>query len=148
MNVTKKWLQEHDACAEGMRWCKKNDLFDSTPRKFIEALIEGDHVGWASWLIARLLDHDGQIKYAIFAAEQVLHIFEKKYPDDKRPRKAIEAAKHYLETHSAADRKAADAAADAAAYAAYAADAARDKMKISIVIHGLSLLEASDLCPA
>ena len=74
-------------------------------------------------------------KTAIFAAESVLHIFETKYPDDKRPRKAIEAAKAYVTgdinreelreacraAYAAAD--AAYAAADAA-YAAYAAAAA------------------------
>ena len=71
------------------------------------------------------------VKFAIYAAEQVLGIFEKKYPGDYRPRKAIEAAKRYVQTGKktgiadAAD--AADAAADAADAAnaaAYAADAA------------------------
>ena len=58
-------------------------------------------------------------KYAIFAAQQVLDIFEAKYPDDERPRKAIEAAEAVLENDTKENRAKADVAA-AAAYAAYA----------------------------
>jgi hypothetical protein len=74
-----------------------------------------------------------QVAFAILCAESVLHIYEEKYPDDARPRKAIEAAKEYLKNPTAdayASDAAADAAyaathaADAAAYASYAADAA------------------------
>jgi len=36
---------------------------------------------------------EDSVKLAIFAAEQVIEIYEKKYPNDKRPREAIEAAK-------------------------------------------------------
>lgn len=36
------------------------------------------------------------VKLAIYSAELVIDIFEKQYPDDKRPRLAIEAAKAYL----------------------------------------------------
>jgi len=35
--------------------------------------------------------------YACLCAEQVLHIFEKEYPDDKRPREAIEAKRLWLD---------------------------------------------------
>jgi len=62
------------------------------------------------------------VELAIFAAESVLHIFEKEYPDDKRPRIAIEVAKKGGNADAA--RAAIDAAADAAD-AAWAARAAR-----------------------
>jgi hypothetical protein len=67
-----------------------------------------------------------QVAFAILCAESVLQHYEDKFPNDDRPRKAIEAAKQYLKTKLAAYAAAADAAADAAAYAAaaYAADAA------------------------
>ena len=42
------------------------------------------------------------VKLAIFAAELVIDIYEKKYPNDDRPRKAIEAAKGWLENPSEA----------------------------------------------
>lgn len=83
---------------------------------------------------------EDSVALAIFAAEQVVEIYEERYPGDLRPRKAIEAAKAYLENptdatdaadaaYAAADaaaytaRAAARAAAEAAAEAAYAADA-------------------------
>jgi hypothetical protein len=64
--------------------------------------------------------------FAADCAEQVLHLFEEEYPDDKRPRQAIEVARD--PTASDAARAAARAAAwDAARAAARAAatDAAR-----------------------
>jgi hypothetical protein len=64
------------------------------------------------------------VAFAILCAEAVLQHFEKDYPADDRPRKAIEAAKAYLKNPTV---RAADAAARTAdaAYAAYAAYAAR-----------------------
>jgi hypothetical protein len=67
------------------------------------------------------------VKFAIACADRVLIIFESKYPGDKRPREAIEAAQAFLLNPS---KKTADAAADAA-HAAHAAayataDAAAD----------------------
>ena len=62
--------------------------------------------------------------WAIACAELVLPIFEEKYPDDDRPRLAIEAAKNKSPDAYAAYAAAADAAyhaADAAAAAAWAA---------------------------
>ena len=52
-------------------------------------------------------------KFAILCAEAVLHLYEKNYPNDKRVRQAIQAAKNYL----LAPTKAAGAA-GAAAWAA------------------------------
>ena len=54
-----------------------------------------------------------QVQFAVLCAESVLHIYENQYPDDNRPRKAIETAQNYLKKPS-----------NAAAYAAYAAKAA------------------------
>jgi len=69
----------------------------------------------------------------VYAAEQVIDIYEKKYPNDKRPRNAIEAAKKCIGLKGAAARDAAGAAevaawaAEVAAWAAWAAgDAAGD----------------------
>src|SRR3990167_5046462 len=58
------------------------------------------------------------LSLAIYAAEKVLHIFEKEYPEDKRPREAIEAAKKVLFKDTKENRDAAGAAARAAAGAA------------------------------
>jgi hypothetical protein len=64
---------------------------------------------------------EDSVAKAIFAARLVLKIFEKKYPNDDRPRKAIEAAEKWLKNPTEENRAAADAAAYAAARAADAA---------------------------
>jgi len=91
--------------------------------------IEKDKEAWESMRIieARHWKKEDSVKLAIFCAEKVLPIYEKRYPKDDRVRKAIEAAKIYLADASEMNRfAAADAAARAAdaAYAAYAANAA------------------------
>lgn len=63
-------------------------------------------------------------EFAIDCAWRVLHIFERKYPDDKRPRLALEAAKAYLKFPTEENRERMAAARDAAGDAAW--DAARD----------------------
>jgi len=117
MRITKKWLIEKYACEPGLLWfCNQSEI---NPIKIIKKLMLEDRYEWGSWLITNILTKKDNILYAIFAAEKVLHIFEEKYPNDKRPRKAIEVAKKYLSNFYAS------AAADAAAAAAVdASDAA------------------------
>src|SRR3990167_2604949 len=106
-----------------------------TIEKIIKTMTKHDHYVDANWLIVQFMFHKESVKYAIFAAKQVLGIYEKKYPKDDRPRKSIEAAKAWIkdpcgETKNAAHATnvaayAKDNAAYAAANAAYAvADAA------------------------
>lgn len=59
------------------------------------------------------------VSLAIYAAELVLDNFEKKYPDDKRPREAIEAAKKVLKEDNDKNRNAAWSAGSAAGNAAW-----------------------------
>ena len=61
------------------------------------------------------------VALSIYAAELCIDNFEKKYPDDKRPRQAIEAAKKWLEDPTKANQIAAESAASAAWSAASAA---------------------------
>ncbi len=61
------------------------------------------------------------IALSIFAAELVIENFEKVYPNDKRPRQAIEAAKRYLKNPTEKNKTAAEAAAWSARSAAEAA---------------------------
>jgi hypothetical protein len=55
------------------------------------------------------------VALSIFAAELVLKNYENLYPDDDRPRKAIEATKAYLADPSEKNRSAAESAARSAA---------------------------------
>jgi len=65
---------------------------------------------------------------AIGFAEKTLSIWERKYPEDMRPRKAIEAAKEWLKNPS-------DVAAAHAAYAAHAANTASAASAASAAAH-------------
>jgi hypothetical protein len=121
--ITLKYLESISACQEAKAEFADKFPKGATVKVIFDALIPAK-LDWANWLIARLLNRKNRIRYAIFAAEQVLEIFEKKYPADKRPRKAIEAAKAVLKKNNKANRDAADAAADAAYAAAYAASKA------------------------
>jgi hypothetical protein len=80
-----------------------------------------------------LLPHGVVVEMACRFAESVLDLFEKDYPNDKKPREAIMAARAWIknpcqETRDAAAHAAANAAATYAdaAYAAYAATYAAD----------------------
>ena len=65
------------------------------------------------------------VALSIYSAELVLKNYEKIYPDDDRPRKAIEAAKRVLEHDTAKNRSAAWSAESAAESAAWSARSAR-----------------------
>ncbi len=73
-------------------------------------------------------ENEDSVAMAIYAAERVIEYYEKEYPNDTRPRQAIDAAKSWLVNPTRAAYAAAyasyAAAADAAAYASYAAYAA------------------------
>ena len=79
---------------------------------------QSDKEAWTEMRVVKVWEwtKKDSVEIAIFTALQVIEIFEKQYPNDDRPRKAIEAAKAWLENPT-------DAAADAAAYAADAASA-------------------------
>jgi len=84
------------------------------------------------WVVLReeCIDESLLHIFACDCAEKVLPIFEKKYPNDDRPRKAIEAKRKWLKKEfiddqlSAAARAASDAWSASTASAAWAASAA------------------------
>ena len=61
------------------------------------------------------------VALSIYAAELCIDNFEKKYPEDKKPREAIEAAKKFLKYPTKANRSAQSAARSAARSAAESA---------------------------
>jgi hypothetical protein len=113
VKITNELLQKWSACGEGRGWF--NAQTETNGKKIIIGFIErNEHLDWANWLICRMFTHKQNIKYAIFAAEQVIANYEKQYPDDKRPREAIEAAKEVLKNASKKNKSAARAADSAA----------------------------------
>ena len=73
-------------------------------------------------------------QFAIDCAYHTLHIFEDKYPEDKRPRKAIEAAKTYLKYPTQENLDKLNSASDAARVAVWDAvwDAAWDAARVAV----------------
>ena len=124
MKIDRKWLEEKGACRDGKEWFLAEGKLEAI--EGLKNLIAKDELDWANWLIVRVMTYSQYVSYAVFAAEQVIEIYEKKYPKDKRPRQAIEAAKKCIENPSEENKNDAYAAADAAADAADAAYAAAD----------------------
>ena len=124
--ITNAFLTKHKACQSVVRFAAENKIIGLPADQFISKLMDISRFDWANWLIVRLMNKKQKVMYAVFAAEQVINIFEKKYPNDDRPRKAIIAAKNYLKTPNSKTKKAAAAAAAATddAYAYADADAA------------------------
>jgi len=123
MSEVSAFMFQHHACRAGRKWAEENcqtmsEVFDKCHRS-----------NWLLWVLRK----DGSwtrqeiLRVAIACAEHVLPIFEKRRPDDNRPRRAIEAAKAVLENDTPENRAYAADAADAAyatADAVYATDAA------------------------
>jgi hypothetical protein len=157
MKLTLEILQEKGACEESIERFGKEYCF--TVEQAIKMMIKEKLYDWCNWLLSKLLSEDDNIRYAIFAAEQVIHIFDKQYPEDKRPRNAIDAAKKYLEIKNSitaraaaraagdaawAARAAARAARDAAWAAGAAGNAAKEKLQRKIIRYGLKMIPKGD----
>ena len=61
------------------------------------------------------------VLFSIYSASLVLKNFEDKYPDDKRPRQAIQAARRYVKNPTTKNKSAAGSAGSAAGSAAWSA---------------------------
>ena len=114
-----------------MRGCYDRDevnnlSFINNKRITLKTLFNGLPIKDFSWFLVNKCDLTLTEKrmFALHCAKQVLPIYEKHYPEDKRVRECIEATEKYLNNKIDIDelrekRRAANAAA-AAAYAAYA----------------------------
>jgi hypothetical protein len=118
LKLDEQWLRDQNACGDGLEFATKHK-FDFA--KLYDKCERGD---WMIWVLrrAKLIYKPQAVRIAVFCAEHVLGIYEKKYPEDKRPQQAIEAAKEWVNNPNEENRK----AAYAAAYAAYTAYAAAD----------------------
>ena len=133
-------------CQNGLHLCRLGDLvswlneeiWEVEPAPGTETIVCNDKVVVRKARLVRQLSGWNEKTARLFAAdcaERVLPIYEKQYPDDNRPRKAIDAARKYtlgeitkeeLAAAGAAARAAARAAAwDAARAAAWAAERER-----------------------
>lgn len=153
MKTTLNQIRAHHPCAGG--WEKLlahlgKVKSDDEPLAIL-TILESNGLEDALWALRAVEGKDREIRLmACDFAESVLGLFEKKHPDDKRPREAIEVARKFakgeatkkemfvaedgawaaawdaLEAAEAAARAAADAAEDAAGEAAEAVWAAAE----------------------
>ena len=124
MKITLEKLEELGACSDVIDSFRASFPDGGAFRDVVERAIAIGAIDDAMWLAPRVLTKEDAVRYAVFAAREVLPIFEIKYPNDNRPRKAIESAEAWLANPCEETMNAVDAAADAAAAAAYAARAA------------------------
>jgi hypothetical protein len=148
-NKPGKWLPKVKAlsiCESGWHYCNGDELIDWLNDNVYEVKVRGKTIrnddksaAQEIRLVKHILNQWDVKLFLCDCAEHVLHFFEDKYPDDKRPREAIEAGRKYarheidimaMEAAGAAAGAAAMAAAAEAAAAAGAAWAAEKKWKI------------------
>lgn len=129
MKTTLNEIRKYRPCADGWKTLlaslNKTEA-DDEPLSFSH-ILASNGIRDAIWC-TRVLPKNEIVSFAADVAESVLHIYESKYPDDGRPRKAIESARKY----SAAAAAAAFAAAAADAYAAARKEKWREIEKIFI----------------
>lgn len=126
MKINKEIIEKLKPCKDRFNNFKeKYPDFDGDLQSFLE--LENITYSDKFWVVTRLFNKKQNVAWSILCAESVLHFYEEKYPDDKRLRDAIEAAKTLnRSTAESADWYAARSAAESAArYAArYAAESA------------------------
>jgi hypothetical protein len=141
MQTTLNKIKSHSPCENG--WEKLLNHLNKTQSDDevlqLRTILESNGLNDTIWAFRAVEGKDKEIRlFAADCAELVLPIYEKQYPDDNRPRLAIQAARDYANgLISAEELDAAGAAAGAAwdaagaAWAAWdtAGDAARDEIK-------------------
>ena len=126
-------IRSHSPCASGWKTliAALGDYGDETPLP-LTRIVETNGVADALWAVARTLSETEAkrlcVTFACECAERPLPKFEAKYPENNRPRAAIEAARSWL-----ADPSDENARLARAAYAAYAADAEREWQKSRLI---------------
>jgi len=123
MTNLKRLLVKLGACSEAVKWTNGKEL--------AEAWANCERADWMLWLVGHMAGQEGWptlqqiVLVACRFAEDALPIFEKKYPDDERPRQAIEVTRLWCEGKATIKEvRKVRSAAYASAYAAAAADAA------------------------
>jgi hypothetical protein len=132
IQINKEILKELKPCND--RWRHYLQNYSDFSGSIVDFLkLDGIPYQDKIWVIVRLVDSKIYTKWSALCAQSVLHIFEKKYPGDTRPRECLEyllsegpkdlnnIRKHRDTAYACADAACADAA---AAYAAACACAA------------------------
>jgi hypothetical protein len=122
MKINVAWMRKN-SCADGVKWFQSHFKGWVEGADVVKQCMKDGDLKSANRGIVKLMTYKQYVRYAVYAAKQVIDIYERKHPDDKRPRKAIQAVQKCIKNPSKKNKRAAYAAAYAA-YAAYAAAAA------------------------
>lgn len=130
MKITKEWLEQSGACGEGKQWffSQETTRIDLVVKKLI-VLKKFD---WANWTLTHAMSHVQNAQYACFSAYQSLENFEKIYPNDKRPREAIEAALKWANDPTEANKSAVESAAMSVAMSVESVESAAMSAAMSV----------------
>jgi len=124
LTTTLTKIREHGPCADGWKKLLDGLGVKRTNKKPLplERILEINGLDDALWALRAVDGHDNAIRlYACYCAKYVIDIYEKKYPNEKRPRNAIETAEKFAHGNVTKDELAAARAA--------ARDAARDDFR-------------------
>ena len=98
-NLTIEWLKKYGACDPAIKWVKKQA--DKSVSVLVDnALKSGKNLGWAKWMLLRMMGKGGRERWAIYIATEMLPYFERHRPGDMRPRNAIVNRSEYLRDRS------------------------------------------------
>ena len=133
LTLTWPQLDALSPCSEAVVW--GHAAYNDQPQPTVAVLrrlIHEHHEDWANWLIVRCMSRPQFITYAIFAAEQVIDLYERQCPGDARPRQAIAAARACLNAPGDQTAGAAEAAARDAGAATWAARTAENAARAAV----------------
>ena len=125
-------------CASGWHGCKDGNILEYLNANIYEietrgkVLEDNDKFTAQQIRLVRKCEGWNEVNARLFAcdcAAHVLHIYEKEYPDDKRPRECIEVARKFAHGKATREEIAAVRAAAGAAAGAAARDAAVDAVR-------------------
>lgn len=132
MKITTEMLSRYKKpCEHMVLWFNAQESHDLV--QLVEDAIVGgdDMMGNANWVIVTVMTKPQAVRYACFAARQVLKIFMDTYPEDNRPLAAIEAAEAWVAMPTAENAGVARSAARAASEACVTWAARADKATVS-----------------
>ena len=92
MKLTKENLLNTGPCDDGKEFLSKHKSLKAAWNKC-------ERADWMVWGLSKMGLFDDRLarQFTIECANHTLHFFEDKYPDDKRPRLALQAAQDFLD---------------------------------------------------
>lgn len=152
ITTTLNKIRKCEPCKDG--WEKLLKFLGKTKaddeRLKFSTIIESNGIKDAIWCL-RCISSKNKKKLILFAAdcaESVLHLFEEKYPEDKRPRLAIEAARKFANGEITKEKLKIAAEDATSAYAAYASAAAVEAAAVEAAAWAAAVEAASSAAVA